>query len=108
MDACQNHTFDSNKTTKETTELDNQKVDLETTGFIKVDGIELVYKIEGQGIPILVLNESAYYPTFSNKLRENCQFIFVETRCFLLVRQRIGMNFVASRRRIYFEKFVVS
>lgn len=54
-------------------------------GTITVDGIDLRYKIEGSGIPILILNGSLFPPIYSYKLREHCQLIFVDTRCFIPV-----------------------
>ena len=56
---------------------------IEPEGTIKVDGIDLHYKIEGTGNPILVLNGSILTPTLSKKLQEQCQLIFVDTRCFI-------------------------
>ena len=56
---------------------------IEPEGIITVDGIDLHYKIEGTGNPILVLNGSGLIPILSEKLREQCQLIFVDTRCFI-------------------------
>ena len=52
-------------------------------GIITVDGIDLHYKIEGTGTPIIVTNGSILRPTLSEKLREQCQLIFVDTRSFI-------------------------
>lgn len=52
-------------------------------GVIEIDRFKLGYKIEGYGKPALVIGSSIYYPrTFSEKLRENLQLIFVDHRGF--------------------------
>lgn len=56
---------------------------IEQEGIITIDGIDLRYKIEGTGTPILILNGPIFPPIFSEKLREQCQLIFVDTRCFI-------------------------
>ena len=57
--------------------------EVNSEGIISVDGIDLHYKIEGTGKPIIVPNGSILSPTLSAKLREQCQLIFVDTRCFI-------------------------
>ena len=57
--------------------------EVKSEGIITVDGIDLHYKIEGTGKPIIVPNGSILSPTLSAKLREHCQLIFVDTRCFI-------------------------
>ena len=56
---------------------------IEQEGIITVDGIDLHYKIEGTGTPIIVTNGWILTSTFSEKLREQCQLIFVDTRSFI-------------------------
>jgi proline iminopeptidase len=74
LPACQN----------KNTKAKNQELsEIKSEGIITVDGIKLHYKIEGTGKPILVLNGSLFPPIFSEKLREQCQLIFVDTRCFI-------------------------
>ena len=54
-----------------------------TSGNINVDGFELSYVIEGDGIPCFVIGSSIYYPrTFSQELREHFKFIFLDLRHF--------------------------
>jgi len=72
--ACQNKNTKADKQTL---------TEIKSEGIIAVEGIELHYKIEGTGKPILVLNGSLFPPIFSEKLREQCQLIFVDTRCFI-------------------------
>ena len=75
--ACQN----------KNTKADKQTVtEIKSEGIITVDGIDLHYKIEGTGKPILVLNGSLFPPILSEKLREQCQLIFVDTRCFIPIQ----------------------
>jgi proline iminopeptidase len=57
--------------------------EVKSEGIITVDGIDLHYKIEGTGKPIIVPNGSILSPTLSAKLRDQCQLIFVDTRCFI-------------------------
>ena len=58
--ACQN----------KNTKVDKQTLtEIKSEGIITVDGIDLQYKIEGTGKPILVLNRSLLPPIFSDKLR---------------------------------------
>ncbi|CAM2822680.1 alpha/beta fold hydrolase [Legionella worsleiensis] len=50
---------------------------------IERDGFSLNYKIEGQGIPIIVIGSHLYYPrTFSEALREKVQLICMDHRGF--------------------------
>lgn len=52
-----------------------------TTGVIELDGARLPYRVEGRGIPTIVLASSVYYPrTFSQNLREHLQLAFVDLR----------------------------
>jgi proline iminopeptidase len=74
LTACQN------KNSKAKNQVFNE---IKSEGIITVDGIDLHYEIEGTGKPILVLNGSLLIPIFSEILREQCQLIFVDTRCFI-------------------------
>jgi proline iminopeptidase len=65
--------------------------DVKSEGIITVDGIDLHYKIEGTGKPILVLNGSLFPPILSNRLREQCQLIFVDTRCFIPIETPLNL-----------------
>ncbi len=74
------------------TKADNQALtEIKSEGIITVDGIDLHYKIEGTGKPILVLNGSLFPPILSNRLREQCQFIFVDTRCFIPIETPLNL-----------------
>lgn len=60
-----------------------KKSSVRQSGFIIVDGSALRYSIEGSGIPLVVIGSAVYYPrTFSQRLRENCCFTFVDLRHF--------------------------
>ena len=61
-------------------------------GIITVDGIDLRYKIEGTGKPVLVLNGSGLIPVLSEKLREQCQLIFVDTRSFIPIETPTNLD----------------
>ena len=74
LTACQN------KSKKANAQALNE---VNSEGIITVDGIDLHYKIEGTGKPIIVPNGSILSPTLSEKLREQCQLIFVDTRSFI-------------------------
>lgn len=55
----------------------------ETTGVIEVDGSQLNYVIEGEGIPSLIIGSSVYYPrTFSSNLRQHLKMYFVDMKWF--------------------------
>jgi proline iminopeptidase len=50
---------------------------------IRSGGFELAYSVEGEGKPALVIGSALYYPrTFSQKLRQSLQLIFVDHRGF--------------------------
>jgi proline iminopeptidase len=50
-----------------------------------IDGFELQYAIEGNGIPAIVIGSHLYYPkTFSEKLRSHFKLIFVDHRGFAI------------------------
>jgi len=65
--------------------------EVKSEGIITVDGIDLHYKIEGTGKPILVLNGSFFPPILSNRLREQCQLIFVDTRCLIPIETPLNL-----------------
>lgn len=51
--------------------------------LIESDGFILNYKIEGSGLPAIVIGSSIYYPrTFSQRLRNHLQMIFMDHRGF--------------------------
>jgi proline iminopeptidase len=55
------------------------------TGSIDIGPFQLRYRIEGTGVPILVIGSSLYYPpTFSPQLRKHLQFIFVDHKIFVI------------------------
>jgi proline iminopeptidase len=82
LTACQN------KNSKAKNQVLNE---VKSEGIITVDGIDLHYKIEGTGKPILVLNGSLFPPILSNRLREHCQLIFVDTRCFIPIETPLNL-----------------
>lgn len=53
-------------------------------GMVERDGFPLAYRVEGQGIPVLVIGSQLYYPRlFSRELRERLQLIWVDHRGFV-------------------------
>lgn len=51
--------------------------------MIECDGWKLNYRVEGQGIPALVIGSSLFYPrSFSQNLRRHLQLIFADWRGF--------------------------
>jgi len=83
LSACQNR---STKTDKQAL------TEMKSEGIITVDGIDLHYKIEGTGKPIIVPNGSILSPTLSAKLREQCQLIFVDTRSFIPIETPANLD----------------
>lgn len=52
-------------------------------GQMEIDGFVLNYTQEGEGPPAIVIGSHIYYPrTFSEKLREHLQLIFLDQRAF--------------------------
>jgi proline iminopeptidase len=52
-------------------------------GELQIDGSRLAYKIEGEGLPCLVIGSSIYYPrTFSRAMREHLRMYFVDMKWF--------------------------
>lgn len=52
--------------------------ELPKKGHMEYNGTHMEYKIEGEGIPVLVLGSIIYHPrTFSDNLRKHCQLIFI-------------------------------
>ncbi len=55
-----------------------------TTGTIDIEGFKLQYRIEGEGIPTLVIGSSIYYSrTFSQNLRNHLRLVFIDHRGFV-------------------------
>ncbi len=53
------------------------------SGAIKADQFRLRYRIEGNGIPALVIGSSIYYPrVFSQELRQRLRMVFLDHRAF--------------------------
>lgn len=54
------------------------------TGNITTHGFRLSYRIEGEGIPALVIGDCHYYPgTFLGDIRQHLQLIFIDHRGFV-------------------------
>ena len=52
-------------------------------GSIDADGFRLRYRIEGTGLPAIVIGSSAYYPrAFSQNLRKHLRLVFMDHRGF--------------------------
>jgi len=53
-------------------------------GVIKIDGFPLKYRIEGKGIPTLVIGSATYYPRiFSKNMRKHFRMVFIDHRGFV-------------------------
>lgn len=53
------------------------------TGSIPVGKFELKYRIEGTGVPAIVIGSAIYYPrTFSQRLRDHLRLVFIDHRGF--------------------------
>lgn len=53
-------------------------------GSVEIAGATLKYAVEGNGIPLLVLGSSIYYPrTFSEQLRESCAIVCADLPHFV-------------------------
>ena len=53
------------------------------SGSIEVDGSQLEYVVQGEGLPCLVIGSSIYYPrTFSPELRKHLKLYFVDMKWF--------------------------
>ncbi|MBD2754933.1 alpha/beta fold hydrolase [Spirosoma validum] len=54
------------------------------TGNVSIQGFTLRYRIEGEGIPTVVIGDSVYYPKiFSGIIRQYLQLIFIDHRGFV-------------------------
>lgn len=54
------------------------------SGTLDFDGFLLRYRIEGQGLPTIVIGSvNQYPPMFSEKLRQELQLIFIDHRAFV-------------------------
>lgn len=63
--------------------LEKERAKHPATGVIEVDGSQLNYVVEGEGIPCLVIGSSIYYPrTFSQTLRKYLKMYFVDMKWF--------------------------
>jgi proline iminopeptidase len=53
------------------------------TKIVKVNGVELEVKITGKGRPVLVVNDTVFYPPiFPETLKQQYQWVFAESRMF--------------------------
>ncbi|MEM1120293.1 MAG: alpha/beta hydrolase [Bacteroidota bacterium] len=60
-----------------------QSTTIKDSGSILVEGSQLDYVVEGEGIPCLVIGSSIYYPrTFSKELRKQLKMYFVDLKWF--------------------------
>ncbi|MFK0275126.1 alpha/beta fold hydrolase [Ensifer sp. NPDC090286] len=56
-------------------------------GSLRAGPFDLSYRIEGSGMPLLVIGSATYYPrTFSQALRERLQLVFIDHRGFAPAR----------------------
>ena len=55
------------------------------TGFVDIGPFRLCYRIEGTGVPIMNIGSTIQYPpTFSQQLRKQLKFIFVDHKGFVI------------------------
>jgi proline iminopeptidase len=60
---------------------------------IKIDKFELKYQIEGEGIPVIVIGSTLYYPRiFSQYLRQYFRFVFIDHRGFAQYSGRLELD----------------
>ncbi|WP_124727906.1 alpha/beta fold hydrolase [Staphylospora marina] len=53
-------------------------------GIVRIDGYELVYRMEGEGLPVMLIGSSLYFPRlFSPELRKACKWVFIDHRGFV-------------------------
>jgi proline iminopeptidase len=87
-------------------------------GVVAVEGARLHYKIEGSGIPLVLIgNTRLYPPVFSQELREHFQMIFVDTRLVVptedgfdvgsITLETLAEDVEALRRELALEKIAV-
>ena len=56
------------------------------SGIVNIDSFLLQYKVEGKGLPAIVIGSIHQYPqVFSKNLREYLQLIFIDHRAFVAV-----------------------
>ena len=85
-----------------------------------MDGTQLNYIIEGNGIPCVVIGSTKNWPrkTFSDELRKHIKFIFMDNRAFVLPEVPVDINKVTVetavddvellRKKLDFDKIAVS
>ncbi|WP_334071446.1 MULTISPECIES: alpha/beta hydrolase [Paenibacillus] len=96
-------------------------MDLERKGTVWIDGYPLRYRVEGEGVPVLVVGSSVYYPRlFSEELRKQAKLIFIDHRGHApspegqeALQERDPLNRVlddieAIRRQLEIKDFVVA
>jgi proline iminopeptidase len=60
-----------------------ETADMGCQGVISIDGFELAYQIEGEGVPVLVVGSKIYYPRlFSKKIKQALKLIFIDHKGF--------------------------
>lgn len=87
-------------------------------GTVNRDNFLLRYKIEGKGLPAMVIGSvNQYRQTFSDDLREHLQLIFIDHRAFVaapegLENAQFGLNVIledieAIRQELHLDKVIV-
>ncbi len=87
------------------------------SGVVAVEGAKLPYKIEGAGIPLVLIGNTQLPPVFSLELREHFQMIFVDTRLVVPTEDGLDIEGItletfaddveALRRELALEKIAV-
>jgi proline iminopeptidase len=86
--------------------------------FVDVEGTRLNYVIEGKGKTCLVIGSSVYYPrTFSENLKNNFRFVFVDTRHYVQHDESYKIDSITldtyisdielTRKALGMEKFII-
>ena len=68
----------------------DQSITIPDTGFVDIGPFQLQYRIEGIGAPIMVIGSTIQYPpTFSQQLRKQLKFIFVDHKGFVIPQSTV-------------------
>lgn len=87
-------------------------------GIVEIDGFSLAYRIEGEGIPVLVVGSTAYYPQlFSQDIRKELKLIFIDHKGHVKPPQtmtaadytldRVVTDIETIRKELHLEHFII-
>ena len=74
--------------------LEERVEEVQTSGFITVDGFKIPYFIEGKGIPCIIIGSTTNWPrkTLSAKLKEYFKFISIDSRLLVPLNKPIDSS----------------